>query len=78
MGVFGERGPCEELGELAMELASSSLMAWWGVVGVAITAVNNMECMSVVHTTGHKYVRLHSDDQLQQSASQQLHKLQTM
>ena len=38
VGVFGERGPCDELGELAMEFISSSLMAWWGVIGVATTA----------------------------------------
>ena len=38
MGVFGDKGPCEELGELAIEFTSSSLIAWCGAVGVAITA----------------------------------------
>ena len=27
VGVFGDRGPCEELGELAIELTSSSFIA---------------------------------------------------
>ena len=40
VGVLGDRGPWDELGELAIELISSSLMAWCGVMGVEATAIH--------------------------------------
>lgn len=51
MGVFGERGPWDELGELAIELISSSLMAWCGVIGVEAAAVH-----IIIHTQTQTYV----------------------